>query len=86
MFDVCVFKQTIDDSMGINWTLLLDDLLHYSYEKYFIQRLLKKSENSLTRSYDFTLRYMFFHTSLNSKIYRIGLEINGTTDTARSAS
>jgi hypothetical protein len=48
MFDMCVFKQTIDDSMGINWTLLLGDLLHYSYKKYFIQRLLKKSENSLT--------------------------------------
>ena len=74
----------------------LADLFLYSYEAYFIQGLLKKNEKKLTRSFNFTFRYIDDVLSLNNsrfgdfvdRIYPIGikLEIKDTTDTDRSAS
>ena len=89
-----VFQQTVGIPMGTNCTPLLADLLLYSYEADFIQWLLKKNEKKLTRSFNFTFRYIDDALSLNNsrfgdfvdRIYPIELEIRDTTDTDRSAS
>jgi hypothetical protein len=65
-----------------------------SYEADVIQELLKKNEKKLTRSFNFTIRYIDDVLSLNNSrfcdfvdsIYHIELEIKNTTDTDRSAS
>ena len=80
--------------MGTNCAPLLTDLLHYSYEADFMQGLLKKNEKKLTRSFNFTFRYIDDVLSLNNsrfsdfvdRIYPIELEIKNTTDTDMSAS
>jgi hypothetical protein len=59
----------------------------------FIQGLLKKNENKLARSFNFTFRYIDDVISLNNsrfgdfvdRIYPIELEIKDTTDTDRYA-
>jgi hypothetical protein len=73
---------------------VLADLLLYSYEADFIQRLLQKNQKKLARSINSTFRYIDDVLSLNNSrfddfvncIYPIQLEINDTTDTERSAS
>ena len=73
-------------------TVLL--LFLYSYDAYFIQRLLKKNEKKLAQSFNFTFRYIDDVLSLNNsrfgdfvdRIYPIELEIKDTTDTDRFAS
>jgi hypothetical protein len=79
--------------MGTNCATLLADLFLYSYEAEFIQGLLKKNETKLTRSFNFTFRYIDDSLSLNNsrfgdfvdRIYPVELEIKDTTDTDRSA-
>ena len=69
-------------------------MVNLSYEADFIQWLLKKNEKKLTRSFNFTFRYIDDALSLNNsrfgdfvdRIYPIELEIRDTTDTDRSAS
>ena len=61
------------------------------YEAEFIQGLLKKYEQKLARSFNFTFRYIEDVLSLNhykfgDHIYSIELEIKDTTNTAMSAS
>ena len=80
--------------MGTNCVPLLADLFPYSYETYFIQELLKKNEKKLTRSFNFTFRYIDDVLSLNNsrlgdfvdRIYPIEFEMKYITDTDRSAS
>jgi hypothetical protein len=80
--------------MGTNCAPLPDNLFLYSYEADFIQRLLKKNEKKLARSFNFTFRYIDDVLSLNNsrfgdcidRIYPTELEIKDTTDTDRSAS
>ena len=75
--------------MGTNCAPLLADLFLYLYEADFIQGLLKKNENKLVRSFNFTFRYIDDVLSLNNsrfgdfvdRIYPIELEIKDTTDT-----
>ena len=62
--------------------------------KFFIPWLLMKNEKKVTRSFNFTFRYIYDVLSLNKSrfgdfvdhIYPIELEIKDTTDTDRSAS
>ena len=83
MFDGRAFQQKIIILKGTNCAHLLADL---------IQGLLTNNENNLSRSCNFTFRYIDDVLSLyNSKfcdfvdrIYPIALEILNTTDTARS--
>ena len=90
MFSGRVFQQAV----GTSCALLLADLFLYSYEADFIQGLLKKNEKKLTRSFNFTFRYIDDVLSLNNsrfgdfvdRIYPIELEIRDTTDTDRSVS
>ena len=80
--------------MGTNCTPLLADLFLYSYEIGFIQRLLKKNEKKLARSFNFTFSYTDDVLSLNNsrfgdfidRVYPIELDIKDTTYTDRSAS
>jgi hypothetical protein len=80
--------------MGTDCAPLLADLFLYSYEADFIQGLLKKDEKKLSRSFNFTFRYIDDVPSLNNSrfgdfvdhIYPIELEIKDTTDTDTSAS
>ena len=79
--------------MGTNCFPFLADLFLYKYEADLIKSLLKK-QKKLTRSFNFTFRYIDDVLSLNNskfgdffdRIYPIELEIKDTTDTARSAS
>jgi hypothetical protein len=48
---------------------LLADLFLYSYETDFIQGLFKKNEKKLTRSLNFTFRYIDDVLSLNKNIF-----------------
>ena len=83
MFDGRAFQQKIIILKGTNCAHLLADL---------IQGHLTNNENNLSRSCNFTFRYIDDVFSLyNSKfcdfvdrIYPITLEISNTTDTARS--
>jgi hypothetical protein len=80
--------------MGTSCAPLLADWFLYSHEAGFIQGLLKKIEKKLTRSFNFTFRYIHDVLSLNDSkfsdfvdhIYPIKLEVKDTTDTDRSAS
>ena len=66
----------------------------YSFAFDFIQGILKRSEKKLSRSFNFTFRYIDDVLSLNNskfgdfvdRIYPTELEIKYTTDTARCAS
>jgi hypothetical protein len=53
-----VFPKTVGIPIGTNCAPLLADLFLYSYEADFIQRLLKKNEKKLARSFNFTFRYI----------------------------
>jgi hypothetical protein len=78
----------------VNCAPHLADLLLYSYEADFIPVLLNKSERKVTRSFNYTFRYIDDVLSLNNsrlgdivdRIYPIELEIKDTTDTDMSAS
>jgi hypothetical protein len=52
--------------MGTNCATLLADLFLYSYEADFIQRLLKKNQKKLARSFHFMFRYIDDVLSLKS--------------------
>jgi hypothetical protein len=75
----------VDIPMGANCASLLTNLFLYSYEADFMQGFLKKKENKLTRSFNFTFRYIYDVLSLNNprfgdfrnRIYPIELEIQG---------
>ena len=58
MFGGSVFQQTVGIPMGTNCAPLLVDLFLYSYVADFIQGLLKKNQNKLARSFNFTFRYI----------------------------
>ena len=61
-----VFQQTVGIPMDTNCAPLLADLFLYSHEADFIQRLLKKNEKKLVRSFNFTFRYIDDVLSLNN--------------------
>ena len=94
MFGGRVFQQTVDIPMGNNSAPLLAELFLYSYEADFIQGLLKKNGKRITRSFNFTLRYIDDLLSLNNSklgdfvdcIYPIELDIKDFTYTAKPAS
>ena len=79
--------------MGTNCAPILADSFLYTYDADFIQGPLKKNEKKLSRSFNFTFRYIDDVLSLNNsrfgdffgRIYPIELEIKDTIDTATSA-
>ena len=92
-YEICSISTDSRHTYGYK---LLVDLFPYSYEADFIQGPLKKNEEKLAWSFNFTFRYIDDILSLNNSrfgdfvdridIYHIELEIKNTTDTERSAS
>jgi hypothetical protein len=80
--------------MGTNCAPLLADLLLYSYESEFLQKLVKDKKIHEARAFNFTYRYIDDVLSINNSrfaeslplIYPPDLEVKDTTDTASSAS
>jgi hypothetical protein len=80
--------------MGNNCALLLADILSYSYESEFLQKVVKDKKIHETRACNFTYRYIDDVLSINNSrfaeflplIYPPELEVKETTDTALSAS
>ena len=68
-----VFQQTVGIPMGTNCAPLLADLFLYSYEAEFIQGLLRNNKKKLTRSFNFTFRYIDNVLSLNNPMFSIGI-------------
>ena len=58
IFGGCVFQQIVGISIGTSCAPLLVDLFLYSYEADFIQELLKKNEQKLFQSFNFTFHYI----------------------------
>ena len=71
--DSRVFQQKVGIPMGTKCAPLLADLFLYSYEAYFIQRLLKENEKKLARSFSFTFLYIDDVLSLNNSRLVISL-------------
>ena len=92
MFDGCVLQQTVGMHMGTHCPPFLADLFPHSHETDFIQGLLKKNGKKLTRSFNFTFRYIDGVLSLNNYIFGnfvdcifpIVVEIKDVTDTDKS--
>ena len=80
--------------MGTNCAPLLADLLLYSYESEFLQKLVKDKKIHEARTFNFTYRYIDDVLSINNSrfaeflplIYPPELEVKETTDAASSVS
>jgi hypothetical protein len=80
--------------MGTNCTPLMADLLLYSYEGEFVQKLLRDNNKNLAVSFNHTFRYIDDVLSINNHnfhsyvhlIYPDELEIKDTTESDKSAS
>jgi hypothetical protein len=68
-----VLQQTAGIHMGVICHPILADLFLSSYATYFIQRFLKKNQNELARSFNFTFRYIDDVLSPNN--YRFGFDL-----------
>ena len=87
-----VFQQTVGIPIGTNCAPLLADLFLYSYETDVIQGLLKKNEKKISRSFNFTFRYIDGVLVLNNsrlsnfvdRTFPIEIETKDTTYTDRS--
>lgn len=64
LFGGCVLTLTVDSPVGTNCAFLLANLFLYSYETDFIQEVLNKNENKLSRFFNFTFRYKDYLLSL----------------------
>ena len=87
-FGGTLFQQVVGIPMGTNCAPLLADLLLYSYESEFLQKLVKDKKIHEARAFNFTHRYIDDVLSINNSrlIYPPELEVKETTDTASSAS
>ena len=93
-FGGTLFQQVVGIPMGTNCAPLLADLLLYSYESEFLQKLVKDKKIHEARDFNFTYRYIDDVLSINYSrfaeflplIYPPELEVKETTDTASSAS
>ena len=93
-FGGTLFQQVVGIPMGTNCAPLLADLLLYSYESEFLQKLVKDKKIHEARAFNFTYRYIDDVLSINNSrfaeflplIYPPELEVKETTDTASFAS
>jgi hypothetical protein len=89
-----LFQQVVGIPMGTNCAPLLADLILYSYESEFLQKLVKDKKIHEARAFNFTYRYIDDVLSINNSrfveflplIYPPELEVNETTNTASPAS
>ena len=66
VFGDWVFQQSIGIPMGTNCALLLADLLLYSYEAEFVQKLLRDNNKTIVVSFNHTFRYIDDVPSINN--------------------
>ena len=93
-FEGALFQQVVGIPMHTNCAPLLVDLLLYSYESEFLQKLVKEKKIHEARAFNFTYRYIDDVLSINNSrfaeflplINPPELEIKETTDTASFAS
>ena len=93
-FGGTLFQQVVGISMGTNCAPLLADLLLYSYESEFLQKLVKDKKIHEAKAFNFTYRYIddvlsIYYSRFASflpLIYLQELEVKDTTETASSAS
>jgi hypothetical protein len=93
-FEGELFQQVVGITMDTNCAPLLVDLLLYSYESEFLEKIVKENKIHEARAFNFTYRYIDDVLSINNSrfaeflplIYPPELEIKETTDTASSAS
>jgi hypothetical protein len=71
IFAMC-FSTDSRHTMGTNCAPLLADLFLYSYDADFIQGFLKKNEQKLVPSFNFTFRYILMRTVILSVVVLIG--------------
>ena len=69
VFGGTMFQQTIGIPMGNNCAHLLVDLLLYSYEAEFVQKLLSNKEITLAAPFKFTFRYIDDALSTNNRSF-----------------
>ena len=92
-FGWILFQQVVGIPMGTNCAPLLADLIFYSYESEFPQKLVKDKKIHEARSFNFTYRHSDDVLCINNYrfaeflplIYPPELEVKDTTDTASSA-
>ena len=94
-FGGTLFQQVVGIPMGTNCAPLLADLILYSYESEFLQKLVKDKKIHEARAFNFTYRYIDDVLSINNSRFAEflpliyispELEVKETTDTASSAS
>jgi hypothetical protein len=93
-FGGTLFQQVVGIPMGTNCAPLLADLMLYSYESEFLQKLVKDKKIHEARAFNFTYRYIDDVLSINNSrfaeflplIYPPEQEIKETTDTSSSTS
>jgi len=89
-----IFQQTVGIPMGTNCAPRLADLFLHSYEAEFVQELLRKGEEKLAQSFNYTFRYIDDVLSLNNMnfsnflhiMYPVELVVKDKTDSPNSAS
>ena len=65
-----LFQQTVGIPMGTNCALLLADLFLYSYEKKFLDKLIKEGKRKLARKFNLPYRYIDDLFSFNNKSFK----------------
>ena len=93
-FDGQLFRQMVGIPMGTNCAPLLADLLLYSYENEFLDKLVKEGKRKLARKFNLSYRYTDDLISFNNKrfkefisdIYPKELTISETTESTSIAS
>ena len=89
-----LFRQMVGIPMGTNCAPLLADLFLYSYEKEFLDKLIKEGKRKLARRFNLSYRYIDDLISFNNKrfkvfisdIYPKELTISETTESTSVAS
>ena len=89
-----LFRQMVGIPMGTNCAPLLADLLLYSYENEFLDKLIKEGKRKLARKFNLSYRYTDDLISFNNKrfkefiseIYPKELTISETTESTSIAS
>ena len=64
-FGGTLFQQVVSIPMGANCASILADLILYSYESEFLQKLVKDKKIHEVRAFNFTYRYIDDDLSIN---------------------
>ena len=65
-----LFRQMVGIPMGTNCAPLLDDLLLYSCENEFLDKLIKESKRKLARKFNLSYHYIHDLISFNNKRFK----------------